>query len=356
VSVYAITGELGTGKSLLCVSKIRDALLAGKRVATNLDLRLEHLVGAGRPRDVLRLPDFPTRADLDALGVGCDAYDEKRFGLIVLDEAATFLNSRDYRQDGRGDVIKWLLHSRKLRWDVFLIIQDLGMLDKQVRTAFVEHTVKCKRADRIGVPVLSSALSLLGFGRVTFPQLHYAIVRYGTGAHALVVDRWFYTGGSLYSAYDTGQKLIGRVIAQSREVDRKTGEPVEVVLEKSLHSVLCPNRASWLRRPGLLERVWERLSRWGERSGWFARVCRLLEPPVGPMERRRREFSLLESGAIAPSYNLPVSFSEWCQARAGHPGPLGDQAASLVGEVAEPAPARLQQAASVDRIQPAPSP
>ena len=124
MSVYAITGELGTGKSLLCVSKIRDALVAGRRVATNLDLKLEHLVSARVPRDVLRVPDFPSREDLDALGMGCPDYDEKRFGLLVLDEAATFLNSRDFRQEGRADVIKWLLHSRKFRWDVFLIIQD----------------------------------------------------------------------------------------------------------------------------------------------------------------------------------------------------------------------------------------
>lgn len=342
MSVYAITGELGTGKSLLCVSKIRDALLQGRRVATNLDLRLEHLVGPKRARDVLRLPDFPTRADLDFLGKGCEEYDEKRFGLLVLDEAATFLNSRDYRQDGRTDVIKWLLHSRKLRWDVFLIIQDLGMLDKQIRTAFVEHVVKCKRADRIGVPFLSGALSALGVGRVTFPQIHFAIVRYGTGPHALVVDRWIYLGGPLYQAYDTSQKLIGRTIAQSAETDRKTGEPLEVVLEKSLHSVLCPYRAPWLRRPGLLQGLWDRLAKWGEGSGRLAAVARLLEPPVSSQEAYRREFALLEAGVL-DHHSQPAfpSFAEWDQARAGHPGALGGEA----GEAPEPALAQLQYAA-----------
>lgn len=317
MSVYAITGELGTGKSLLCVSKIREALLAGRRVATNLDLRLEHLVSPRKPRDVLRLPDFPSRADLDALGVGCEDYDEKRFGLIVLDEAATFLNSRDYRQDGRGDVIKWLLHSRKLRWDVFLIIQDLGMLDKQIRTAFVEHVVKCKRADRIGIPLVSAALSALGFGRFTFPQIHFAIVRYGTGPHALVVDRWIYTGGPLYRAYDTGQKLIGKTVAVSAEVDKKTGEPVEVVLEKSLHSVLCPYRAPWLRRPSAFQGLWDRLAKWGEGSGRLAAVARLLCPPVQPQEASRRWFALVEAGVVEPEYkpSLPT-FAEWVQTAA----------------------------------------
>jgi len=312
VSVYAITGELGTGKSLLCVSKIRDALLQGRRVATNLDLRLEHLVGPKRPRDVLRLPDFPTREDFDALGVGCETYDEKRFGLIVLDEAATFLNSRDFRQDGRTDVIKWLLHSRKLRWDVFLIIQDLGMLDKQIRTAFVEHVVKCKRADRIGLPLLSGALSALGFGRVTFPQIHFAIVRYGTSAHAMVVDRWVYIGGPLYAAYDTAQKLIGRTVGQSGKPDPKTGEFPVTVPAVSFSTVLCPARASWLRPPSVRERVFERVSELGRRSGWIGALARRLAPPVGPHEAGRRLFALQDAGVIDPPYKpAPLSFSEW---------------------------------------------
>jgi len=321
VSVYAITGELGTGKSLLCVSKIRDALLDGRRVATNLDLRLEHLVGPKRARDVLRVPDFPGRADLDALGLGCEEYDEKRFGLLVLDEAATFLNARDFRDAGRGDVIKWLLHSRKLHWDVFLIIQDLGMLDKQVRTAFVEHVVRCKRSDRLSVPLVSGLASALGLGRVKFPRVHYAIVRYGTSQHAIVVDRWVFSGRGLYRAYDTGQKLIGREVAPG-------------VLATSLHSVLCPARASWLRPLSRRERLYGFLRGLGERYPRLGSLARLL-PPVSAAEVSRRLWLLSERG-VDLSYNpAHVSFSEWDRARAGRPGALGGR---KPGEAREPEP------------------
>ncbi|MFK4136821.1 zonular occludens toxin domain-containing protein, partial [Pseudomonas luteola] len=37
MAVYFVTGKLGSGKSLVAVGKIRDYMIAGRRVATNLD-------------------------------------------------------------------------------------------------------------------------------------------------------------------------------------------------------------------------------------------------------------------------------------------------------------------------------
>lgn len=351
MTVYAVTGELGTGKTLVCVQRIRDALVAGKRVVSNLDLRLENLVSDKRPRDVLRLPDFPTREDLDAIGYGYDPalpYDESRFGCLVIDEAATFLNARDYRADGRDDVIKWLLHARKFRWDVYLIIQNLTMLDKQARTAFVEHLVRCRRGDRLPIPFLGFWVSLLGLGRVHFPKIHYAIVRYGTGPYAMIVDKWIYTGRGLYGAYDTAQKLVGRVIAWGGKEDPKTGRfPVEV-LERSLCCVLDPYRAKWLRKPrGLRWRAYNALCALVDRGGWVGRLASILRPSLTAEERGRIEFELVEAGVAihAPIPAVPT-FAEWVMARAtarpeGGPGPSGlggeGEAAPEVGYLAQEA-------------------
>src|SRR4051812_33618542 len=78
---------------------MRGALMAGRRIATNMDLRIEQLVSPRKPRDYYRLPDFPTVEDLTMMGKGYEGrrFDEKKFGLIVLDEAAGFLNSREYQ-------------------------------------------------------------------------------------------------------------------------------------------------------------------------------------------------------------------------------------------------------------------
>ena len=45
MAVYVVTGKLGAGKTLVAVGKIKDKLNQGCKVATNLDLNLDKLIG-----------------------------------------------------------------------------------------------------------------------------------------------------------------------------------------------------------------------------------------------------------------------------------------------------------------------
>lgn len=206
--VYAIEGKLGAGKSLAAVQIIRDALVAGRRVVTNLDLFMENLLNRdSKMARVIRIPDKPTVEHLEMIGCGNESYDESKNGIIVLDELATWLNARTFADAGRQAVIDWLVHSRKKGWDVYFLVQHVDMVDKQVRTALIEYRVTCRRADRLRIPFLSTLVYYLTLGFVTlkFPRLHLAVVRYGTEANALVADRWYYRAAHLYNAYDTRQ-------------------------------------------------------------------------------------------------------------------------------------------------------
>lgn len=213
MAIYIVTGKLGGGKTLACISKINDGLASGKRVATNLDLRLHHLPSVSRYAkkcDVTRLPDNPTVEDLKALGKGIPgndpAYDEEKAGLIVLDECGTWLNSRDWQAEGRRELINYLLHIRKMMWDVYLIIQDISMLDKQARKALAEHVVYCRRTDRMNIPIIGSIFKMITAGsRLPVPKWHIALVKYGDQQHSITVDTWWYNGSDLYNAYDTMQ-------------------------------------------------------------------------------------------------------------------------------------------------------
>lgn len=209
MSVYIITGKLGSGKTLVCVGRIHDYLARGARVATNLDIHMEHMA---EKRDsmafVERLPDYPTAENLAALGSGNETYDEEKNGLLVLDECGTWLNTRAWAGDkGRQGMLDWMLHARKLGWDVLLIVQDLQIIDKQVRLALAEHLVVCKRGDRLAIPFVSKIVSVATGSLLTFPKIHFATVRYGSEQLSPVVDRWWYTGKRFYQAYDTKQSF-----------------------------------------------------------------------------------------------------------------------------------------------------
>lgn len=206
MSIYVVTGKLGSGKTLACVGRIRDALNAGKRVATNLDLNLDKLLDRDKKNiQCVRIPDKPTLADLEAIGCGNPDRDESKNGLIVLDELGAWLNTRSWGDKDRQPVIDWLLHSRKLGWDVYFIIQHANMVDKQVREGLAEFLVTCRRTDRLRIPFLTALTKAWKLGELRPPQIHVATVRYGLDPEAIVSDRWWYRGKDLYDAYDTRQ-------------------------------------------------------------------------------------------------------------------------------------------------------
>lgn len=204
---YVVTGNLGGGKSLICVGKINEYLQQGRPVATNLNITLSQLVlWNNKTARLVRIPDHPNARDLALLGRGNRTKNERKNGLLVFDECGTWFNSRTWGDKERQALINWLLHSRKKGWDVFFIIQDIGMIDKQVRLSLAEHTVFCKRLDRLAIPIIGTFLSLFGI-RLPLPRVHCGLVRYGTRDTALIVDRWIYTGNDLMSAYDTNQEF-----------------------------------------------------------------------------------------------------------------------------------------------------
>ncbi len=208
MAVYFVTGKLGAGKSLVSVGRIRDAFFRGAPVATNLDINLHFMLGRHKKNTRLyRVPDKPCLADLEALGKGNTTYDESKNGLLVLDECGTWFNSRTWNDKSRQEVINWFLHARKLGWDIIFIVQDISIVDKQARLALAEHTVFCRRLDRMQIPLISTAIRVLSLGqlRLKLPRLHIGIVKYGDNAQSLTVDKWHLWGKDLYASYDTKQ-------------------------------------------------------------------------------------------------------------------------------------------------------
>lgn len=206
MAVYAVEGKLGTGKTKFAVWRAQLALNDGRRVASNVDLRLEHL-SRDTSKVYVRIPDKPTAHDLAAIGPGNpDSYDEDRNGILILDELGTWLNSRSFQDKERAPLLDWLIHARKFGWDVYLIVQDSLMIDRQVREALIEYSAKCMRLDKVRIPLIGNWLRDLFGGRAGYlPRFHLVTARIGSGTSAVVAERWQYKGDWLHKAYDTRQ-------------------------------------------------------------------------------------------------------------------------------------------------------
>lgn len=144
------------------------------------------------------LPDLPTSADLEALGRGGE--NERCSGVLIVDEGARWLNSRDWNASDRAKLLDWLLHSRKRGWDVVLVIQHHNMLDKQVREGLAEMHVICRRFDRV---------RFLGF---RLPHIHQATTYYGihcggTQGGPPKADSEMYMPATWGACYDTSAEF-----------------------------------------------------------------------------------------------------------------------------------------------------
>lgn len=233
MAVYAITGKLGSGKGKGAMKILRDYLRAGKRVASNCDVFLEHMMSGQSRAFVVRVPDKPTASDLYAIGSGnrfvefepnmrttnsgydfippsprlLPGFDESHNGALILDECASWLNTRNFQDKGRADLLEWAIHARKYGWDVYFICQNITQIDKQLRDSLFEYVVRMNRLDRMKVPFVSAGLKLVtaGFSDGSLPRLHIGVVRLGCSPDGIVADRWHFRGDDLNSAYNTTQ-------------------------------------------------------------------------------------------------------------------------------------------------------
>jgi zona occludens toxin len=191
--IVMVTGPPGNGKSYYALRKLAQALDAGKPVATNVELAPDFARTIARSNPVRRLL---RRTDRAAARIERQAYvstepdglselfalrlrgkGEGR-GVMVLDEAHGWLNARDWSGKGRGDVVRFFSQHRKLGWDVFLIVQDAEMIDRQVRS-LIEYHVILRNLKRAKVPVLGIPFAPVNMFLAlwTWHGTHRAVVR-----------------------------------------------------------------------------------------------------------------------------------------------------------------------------------
>lgn len=215
-----VEGVRGSGKTKIAVREIQIYLKMNRRVVTNLDLDLFKLFPNSKSV-VTRIPDQPRSADLDLLGKAYpelnpddpSTYDEKKFGLIVIDELLTSFNSRNWNDPDRIAVVSWMVQSRKLGWRLMLLCQDVDAVDKQLRETLLQEIWHC----RSGKNFFSSPIAGKLFGLFTNPLMrffapfgfHYLAVYTGKKKDkSHLASSEFYKLYDLHPCYKTSQNFL----------------------------------------------------------------------------------------------------------------------------------------------------
>lgn len=158
---WAVTGTLGSGKSLCAVATAVDCLRDRQTVVcTNIHLDLEavsktcgynvrpyvHYIDLMSPSfDPCLLPCGSPR--------GYRGSDRVRV-LVVLDECAEFFDQYSSAKDYRiQSFLSWLRHCSKRSQDVLLIVQSKDFINKSLRTLCARFVV-CTNLSLVRIPIL----------------------------------------------------------------------------------------------------------------------------------------------------------------------------------------------------------
>ncbi|SPW34117.1 Zonular occludens toxin (Zot) [Edwardsiella tarda] len=158
MAVYWVTGKMRNGKGLFCSMMAKQFYCRGYRIAANYPMDTE-IMHPGGVNPLTVLPMHPRPQDLWDLGRGCDENEKERFGALFLDEVGTWLNSTSNSKEYL-EYYKWFVQSGKLGWDVYIQVQDESAVDTKIFKSTGELIVRCRRLDRIRIPVISDILEV----------------------------------------------------------------------------------------------------------------------------------------------------------------------------------------------------
>ncbi|EEE9943732.1 zonular occludens toxin family protein [Salmonella enterica subsp. enterica serovar Uzaramo] len=257
MAVYFVTGKIRAGKGLFCSYIATQYYRAGLRVAANYLMDTERL-GPNCNNPVTVLPAIPSPEHLHSLGRGCPEGEMERFGLLLLDEGGTWLNKPE--KGLQVDYLDWFIHSGKRGWDVYIQVQDKGLINKDIFDATGEHLVEVERKDRIRFPVISDILEMVapnkygvtGTSKGILPHLVSARIYIGnTSYKSRPNERIYFLGSKFYGIHPSNLIFQKDVLVRDVPVSREYPDGLKITDMRAIYSAL----------PGSVMRKYNRLSR-----------------------------------------------------------------------------------------------
>lgn len=171
--LVGVSGIPGAGKSFMCVRLVVRAMLAGKVVVTNFRLHdgwIRTLVRRhywywclvprfGKRKLAVYEEEYASRyhvishvSELVTIRV---AGEKPNRCMVVIEEAHTFLNAREWNNKDRGEIVAWASKVRHLGIEAYIVTQDLESIDRQIRARITYHAKlrNFKHWKLMGIPI-----------------------------------------------------------------------------------------------------------------------------------------------------------------------------------------------------------
>lgn len=205
ISLYS--GTPGSGKSLHVASRIYHGLRFGRLTVCNFEIVTQYIKKKNSEKlPFVYLPNNELSPDrlieisrkhfkYRAMKNGSKSVRVKEDDiLLVIDECQIMFNSRNWQQSGRDKWLSFFSQHRKYGYEIVLVAQFDGMVDRQIRT-LIEYEYIHRKANNFGW--FGKVLTVLAFGNL------FCSVKMWYPLNERIGSEFFKAHKRYYRIYDT---------------------------------------------------------------------------------------------------------------------------------------------------------
>lgn len=196
--IRLFSGTPGSGKSLHTAQILKNRIRDGQPVVCNFPLDISKCwIRRGKKNNFHYVPNDQLNPS-DLIRYSVEYFNGKRVRegelLLVIDECQLLFNSREWQKSGRAEWLSFFTQHRKFGYDVILIAQFDGMVDKQIRS-LIEYNVIHRKVSNFGIG--GKIISLCSLGGL------FVAVKVWYPLNEKVGSEFFRSRKSLYTIYDS---------------------------------------------------------------------------------------------------------------------------------------------------------
>ncbi len=195
VVIQLYSGTPGSGKSLHVAERVYLSLKYGRTVICNFDVNLEKIKKVRGKYIYLDNVDITPEKLMEIGTQHVREHGRKEDSLLlVIDECQILFNSREWQSGGRAKWLTFFTQHRKFNYEIVLIAQFDGMIDKQIRS-LIEYEVIHRKVSNFGL--VGKIMSLVAVGKL------FCAVRMWYPLKERLDAEWFVYRPKYAAIYDT---------------------------------------------------------------------------------------------------------------------------------------------------------